>query len=508
MREFPSRGLPSPKSETRSPSQYTGISSSGNTLTPATPTAKYAKLDGTKTQQSPSTGSCTPSYLPESAFGLPSPQKTPSASSQADSGYAPSWRSSWSSISGRSRFLGLTLSKSQSELAFIDLAVPPPLERRYRDLKLLYSEALWRAVSRNKTKPGDIATKLRYIGESSANAELCVVVYCEKAAAGRVKKFFAQKHVRDDFNPDFKIRIVTAPPVRLAADLATITVHSSDLDIRTTLCGMPIQMTSDSGTAVATLGGLIGITSRGGERSVYGLTAAHSLHGIQPSPQTPSLPDVDSEEDESSSDESSESDDFIQVLEATDPEFGHSCADSIRMSPPPPTAQRHGSMHGYTLHSASSDRGANRDWALVCIPPQDWRPNLFPETEEPDDGGICGKASELLLDSSDKSVDGDGTPDPQLSLPRAAVILTSRGPQRGILSASSSSILLSPGEAFVDTLDFLPSEGSSRFTFDAHLIFNAQDLTFRLVLRAATRRLWFLGCRRRQQTSPWPCCLG
>lgn len=442
MAEFNTSGLPNPRNGTRSPHRYAG--DSGKIQTPTTPCLKHTKLEDLRTQDVSSQGSTTPSSLSDFGFGLPSPLRM--SSSQLDSGYASSAssRSPFTPLQhhqfSRPSFFHRNTNKSQSKPRFFDIPIPVDLESRYRDLKLLYSEPLQRAVSNNKDTAGDLAMKLRYTGESPADAQLSVVVCCEKWAVGRVKRFFAQKDVLEDFRPHFKICIIPAPPRRLAG-LSNVTVHSSP-GSRATLCGTSIQFKSDRGSAFATLGGLVEIISAEGERTLYGLTAAHPLQRVlQMGPQRPQSLDLflDSE-DESSCDEL-ETDDFIRIMEPSGLEF------AVNSPPPPPMPHYLGSVHESFFQSTSLGNTGNRDWVLISIPREEWLPNL-----------ITAQNSDAPCNSLRVNLDHS-----QHSPRRPVLILTSRGPQRGSLLAGSSSVVLSPGQAFIDTLDFLPSSGSSKF---------------------------------------------
>jgi len=68
-----------------------------------------------------------------------------------------------------------------SPLEIFNKPVAEYFRNRFMDIKVLYTETLWKAVSgKRKKSPGDISMKLKYMGESEVEARLYIVVQCER----------------------------------------------------------------------------------------------------------------------------------------------------------------------------------------------------------------------------------------------------------------------------------------------------------------------------------------
>ena len=357
-----------------------------------------------------------------------------------DSGYA-SLLSLPFSLTPRSSNATIGPSERRSDVNFFDKPIPPKLQVTFHDFRLLFSRRLWEAVSKKKASPANIAMKLKYMGKTETDAELFIVVHCERERARRVKKFFAQDPVRECLGADFKVCIIPIPPLQLAGSASQIEVYRASIRSET-LCGTSIQMKGGASSVFTTLGGLLEI-SKDGETTICGLTAGHSpqrVHQTQLESQE-SVGNGDAVDDGDDSDDSDcvlgEDDDFVQILE---PSVGPAVpiyADERLASDQLPYL--FGTIHNSCGESPTvQTQNGNRDWALVSIPADQWLPNRI-----------------YNLHLSIGQAGG------RLSPPKQVAVLTSRGPQRGKMVTNCSAVIVPPGEDFVNTLGFSPAAGSS-----------------------------------------------
>ena len=331
--------------------------------------------------------------------------------------------------------LKAAMAKAPSLQFFVfEKAIPDQLSQRFLDLRVLYSEPLWRVVSKGKPNPGDISMTLKYLGEDETHAALYIVIQCEKVVSKKVKRFFAQAHVLEDLRSDFQVHVIGVPLLRLSVqdDLSVF----SDSANHASLIGVPLKIQATDGTSVeATLGGLIAAQT-GDKLTIYGITASHHL-GIlgsrDPSPPVSCPPDSSYSSDSSDDSDDSDTHEFIEIPRSE--EQSHRNTDT-----PPLTiwgTQPIGSVYCHSLQLPE-----NRDWALVSIPPENWRPNLF----------LNRRVRMAPPDSSDH---------PSSSV--KAWVSTPRGLQGGTLRPKQSCLLVSPGKGFVNTLQFIPSKTSCKF---------------------------------------------
>ncbi|RYO90998.1 hypothetical protein DL766_000466 [Monosporascus sp. MC13-8B] len=344
-------------------------------------------------------------------------------------------------------------------LKYFDKPISAELRNRFFDLKMLYSEDLWKEVSKKKSNPGDIAMKLKYLGDDEATSRLYIVVHCEKRVSKSVKKFFAQAHVLEELRDDFRVYVINTGVLRLFSSSA-VEVYRGSWP-RSTLCGMPIEVRSNKASAMATLGGLVMVWGATGT-SMYGITAGHALIAIQENPSDGRSSTMEDESDDDDGDEDSGEEesvsDFINLPApeqmAHDRDDGPFTHQALR---------NFGTIQHDSVQSNSSIKGQNRDWALVSTTAEEWLPNSV---------GRGPRASSLRLASADQQAmlggsTGDFTLDCFCVSERAplvsseqVVVISYRGLQRGTLTANKSSILLRPGTSFVEALDFVPDAKS------------------------------------------------
>lgn len=379
---------------------------------------------------------------------------------QHDSGYVslvstPSTNKSWPFL-------------SDPRLEIFNKPVPDGLRDRFLDIKVLYTQPLWKAVSgKRKWNPGDISMKLKYMGENELDAQLYIVVQCEKRVSKKVKRFFAQKHVLEDLRPHFRVYIIDTGLLQLSTG-DIVRVHGDLGGPRDTSCGMAIEMSVDDSSRLATLGGLIMVFTT--KKTLYGLTASHPLASLRQDPldRPPSLEDGgESDSDDEDFEVDSEADSEVK--------FGGG-SESVQLSGPDQECfdqENHlsrdpksdiGTIMGDSLHSMQNTR--NHDWALIRLDREYWAPNclgLLPELPSP--------ASEQKIEVMDDEVqrrNGSGLGLfcskllPSLS-EQLVVIITCRGLQQGTLASNHSCLMMSPGRTFVETLDFSPYPESSKY---------------------------------------------
>ncbi|CAI6331987.1 unnamed protein product [Periconia digitata] len=344
---------------------------------------------------------------------------------------------------------------STRDLIVYNKPISEQLKDRFLDIKILYTQSLWEAISsKRKGDPGDISMKLKYMGESEPTARLYIVIQCERRISRRVNKFFAQEHVAEELNPDFRVHVIPTGPLRLTS-CEKLEVLGNIADSRSTLCGMPIEIGGERAPRIATLGGLIMVTAQ--EKTVYGLTAGHSLVNFvnDSSNRDSNREDINSGCDDEDTDAGYES------AQQSSPNQEHSCVSTSRL---PCSMDNIGRVVANSFQS--TENTCNHDWALVALDREDWAPNYLVNRPT------------LVVDASEsnKTTNKGGTReelDSNLHLipfsygPRLRMVeqpvaaITSRGLQHGILTSNGSSLTMFPGGKFLETFDFLPFSGST-----------------------------------------------
>jgi hypothetical protein len=278
-------------------------------------------------------------------------------------------------------------------------AIPQDLCESFAKVKQVWADELWRQVAKATSNTGDLAMKLKYLGNTEDEAELHLVIHCEQAVGEIVRWFFKQRQIADKLRSRFLVHVVETAPTRLnsAADVY------KDSQRRSTMCGTSIAIDKDSVHSTATLGGLIMVSKSSGAR-VYGVTAGHAVAGA---------------------------DGGVESASAYD-HFQHQ------------DKRKFGAIKYTSSQHCSASKGQNRDWALVSTRAEDWLPNSFRSDDFNHNSVIdCFYNSQVAT---------------FVSAPRA-VVVTPRGTQRGSLSANRSGILLRPGTSFVEAMDFVPDGG-------------------------------------------------
>lgn len=323
------------------------------------------------------------------------------------------------------------------------IEVPKELDRRFFDLKMLYSQPLLEAISKGKRNHGDISMKLKYMGIEGQPAQPYIVIHCNKRVAKRVKNFFSQKHVMEDLKSDFQVHIIDTGLVSLAT-LSWIKAHSYAAG-RKTMCGTKIILAGQdpSSISVATLGGLI-MAEVGASKVIYGITAGHAIVRAYGQDYFDRIQTTTrgSESDDDDDDDESDSDDGYHGEEGHDDRVSHSAAlDAAgwQDNAKPPVI---GLVGGDLLPAAH----VNYDWGLVAGLE---RPTVNALVLHHDE-----QSRKVLFCEQIVSIGRRET--------RRVVVMTSRGYQQGTLAANGSTMVSAIGRAFVYAFDFVPDTESSK----------------------------------------------
>ncbi|KAE9377692.1 hypothetical protein N431DRAFT_478867 [Stipitochalara longipes BDJ] len=272
---------------------------------------------------------------------------------EIDSGYA-SKTSSQGSSPDSSKFVDgsgvvcnappwpIISARKKTKLTLFDIAIPKLTQNRFDDLRELHAENLTK-LTRGVPRCRGILMSLKVLGESAATAAPWVFIQCDKAIAGKVRRFFKQHSVESDFKPAkpdaytprLDIYVHEMPPLALRGDLlsppdpplpdsgnnAPYTNNPLDLYYKSnpeipfeTLCGSKITTLNTGQQRCATIGGLISIHEKGGECKTLGITAGHFLGQEQ---YTQDLEEMETVDDDPEGGHSDDGQDFELDLESS-----------------------------------------------------------------------------------------------------------------------------------------------------------------------------------------------
>lgn len=279
--------------------------------------------------------------------------------------------------------------------------------------------------------------KLKYMGFSESTAELYIVVQCEKAVSKKVKAFFAKDYVAKDLGTDFRLHVIEEPLRRLAT--SNVVRVLGNPGFRNTLCGVKVELSLSGLSRMATIGGVVIVTTK--KKTLYAITAGHPLSELREQ-----VEDSASPSDEHGFDDGITRDHESETQPETDKEESlHELADEDGRKADLGIVSHDSFLNGKT--------SGNHDWALVELKHENWLPNRLDSASKPKEVDNVKSQPEKLVDLF--------CSDNQLRFSRQpAVVITSRGIQRGTLTQNKSSILMYPGEAFVETLEFVPNSES------------------------------------------------
>ena len=348
------------------------------------------------------------------------------------------------------------------KLKVVDMSIPLQTRNRFNDLNELFGKALYHYLASVKIKYSAVSVKLKVLGEDEDTAKPWIVVSCDKAISNQVKRFFNQPRVKSEYQPrgdnpflpSFDIIVCDRPPRSIASTFLA-DIYGDCCPNEDTLCGKMIKVDDTEHGRMATMGGIIMVTFMEGRVMLYGMTVGHI---IKEERSNESGLDVNEDQDFvddnmdcfSDERESYELDLALELVPAlSEQSFAENyqqlsgCPAQLGMSWP--------KIGDIVEHSRDrlGDQ-ADLDWALVqLVRPELHLPNLMPKSHQPPTS-----LSRQLSGSCELTGKECGTKE------RRPVVLVggTRGPMQGLLSTSSSFLMLASGQGFVATYDLLLQE--------------------------------------------------
>jgi hypothetical protein len=377
-----------------------------------------------------------------------------------------------------------------TKLKPFDQPIPQSTQNRFEDLNELFSKPLYNHLTKASVRYSGVSIKLKVLGENENAAKPWVVVQCDKALIKKVKQFFNQQAVKSQYQPpdadsslpSFEIFVFARPPRQIASTNYADIYSRSDTASLLTLCGMTIKANKFDMDRVATIGGLIKVATSDKDFTLYGMTVCHIIP--QGNPEEDLKMDCSSGEDNYEDDGYSldEEEKFVldlpseenSVPEATD--FTREVTSDrgrIKQLSVPWSNIGHISI----ISSSAQGDENNLDWALVEMDnPSLYRPNLLlPPHAAHDYHGNQGLKELTEL---------------QYAASKQTVVLSCgiSGFKQGILSLSSSFLMLSPGKGFVKSYNLALSDGTGK------IIIQYNSVSLSPVYSVESWRLRILGC--------------
>jgi hypothetical protein len=325
--------------------------------------------------------------------------------------------------------------------------IPATTRERFSDLRELYADSL-NDLTRSLPNCPSALMSLQVLGEDEATAEPWVFVQCDKKVFKKVSAFFKQPLIKMEFEPPNpspyspRLRVLvcpltprqlaklveeasTKPPADNSSPPTVISANMNNMPSGT-LCGLQIN-TKNNGMRrrMATIGGLIMLTDKEGEKHFYGLTAGHFLSGETYNEEDSDDTGANLEDDDIYSEEEFELD-----MEAVEGLIG-AAADAVGKLPDLALQSQWPSFG--TIHASSESLfESNRDWALITI--KDDRYLL------PNKTVYHGEFTHAAIPREFES-----------ELAPAVAVLSTRGLLFGNLSNSWAYTMLPPGKVMVRT---------------------------------------------------------
>ncbi|KAI0974900.1 hypothetical protein F4678DRAFT_355004 [Xylaria arbuscula] len=330
---------------------------------------------------------------------------------------------------------------TKTTITFSRKPVPQDFLNRLVDIRALFTEPLLDTVSAKQRPTKSASMKLKYADHDDS---LYLVIQCDKRDKKRMRKFFAQNHVKEVIGDDITIYITTG-----LRQLATqeLKVYAGTTGI--TSSGTMIRIEGAHGSSMATLGGIIAVM-KAGRRVLYGLTAGHALNQLVDNSNCPSPSyhgdtesDIDSPYDSDGFSNSSDDDQYEVFPGAQDHNPGSVSSELVSQI---------GNITEHSFQSTSSS--TNHDWALVKLHPV----IIISTCYIPGRGFWVYEPDKPTHSTASTSRSFVSTP---IQSPVKVIILTSRGDQRGTLTPNTSSLLVAPGREFVETHDVVLDDGFS-----------------------------------------------
>ncbi|KAK5635424.1 hypothetical protein RRF57_011136 [Xylaria bambusicola] len=315
-----------------------------------------------------------------------------------------------------------TAESARTTLTFSRKPIPQQYLDRLFDIRALFTEPLLDTMSTKQRPTKGASMKLKYADHDDS---IYLVIQCDKRDTKRMRKFFAQSHVKESIGDDINIHVTTG-----LRQLSTQELKVYKRAPGGVTSGTMVKISGTNRSTTATIGGAISVV-KNGQKILYGMTAGHILHRlIDESKHQPSCPRSDPRSDSDTSYDSDEStdDDRSEVLPGL---------------PWQPILDV-GIITEHSLQSPSSS--ANHDWALVALHPGHSISNFIPP---PDEARFMTMTFNLPISISIQSSVKVITP-------------TSRGNKRGTLTPGTSCLLVAPGREFVETHDVVLDDGCCR----------------------------------------------
>jgi hypothetical protein len=312
---------------------------------------------------------------------------------QVDSGYA-SHSGSKTSTPGDSTFVdgGVVVGKAprwsiagrkKTKLLHFEKDIPRLTQNRFEDLRELHADNLIK-LTRGLSRCRGILMSLKVLGENESTAAPWVFIQCDKAIAGKVRRFFKQPFVESDFKPahpnahtpNFEVYVYEMPPLALGSNSQCPPIARPDpYDTRETpelyfkekipgsLCGSKIIVSSSGQRRSATIGGLVSIQWKSGDCQLLGLTACHFLAQEQHLEDLEEEEHTDDDPDEGPFEDGQEFELDLGSLKYGAPALPAENAAQHEVS------ENLGAVFGHIFKTSldSLQDGPNLDWALFTV---------------------------------------------------------------------------------------------------------------------------------------------
>lgn len=343
-----------------------------------------------------------------------------------------------------------------------DKEIPLETHQRFADLGELFGKPLHDYLAKAKPTYKSISMKLKVLGQSEDAARPWIIVQCDSPILKKVKQFFQQKWVKDEYqpkSPESNLLYFDILYLDRALKLYAVSAHP---DVRhdpsamfKTLCGVAVRVDNPCGPRNATLGGIISVVTLDGVQEFYGMTVGHVVTNGTPREDEAIVTEYSSEEEDEdgSTDEDGVNPDFEEGFQL---EVGFEDDNDVNQAEP--------SSKGYAgpfkwpklghIHATSrqADEG-NLDWALVTL---DREPNHLPNVLM-DSAGTHSLWNSKVLEI-----------DKLASISRRAVVLVNDAEElrQGRLLPSASFVMLAPGRGFIRVYNMTLTTGTGESRHD------------------------------------------
>jgi hypothetical protein len=267
---------------------------------------------------------------------------------------------------------------------FDDIPKSQPTQERFNNLKSQYTKPLFEFLG-TPPKPikniRNIAMTLEVLGKERETAAPWVLIQCRKSIAKKVRSFFKQSNVEADFKPSEPTLYAPYLPILVheespesvarsdnlsdpspsedASTFIGVAIYGDQFSMVETLCGSEIKAEIHKTIHTATIGGLVSVVSKDGNKSLFALTAGHFI-------------DVDQYDDDdaySSDDEDPYELDLISLPNkslSTKQDSSNKKPDELEQHKQLPWF---GSEMGHIYRASQDDLQdrPNLDWALIAI---------------------------------------------------------------------------------------------------------------------------------------------